>query len=73
LGKSVIRLGSVTNSIKIKKLLSKNGIRCEVVKVGLRDGDSGCSYGIAFNNEKYFDVVLFLKNWGVEYTLVNTA
>ena len=67
---SIIRLGSVTNSIKVKRMLLREGIKAETVKVSVGIGDNGCSYGVSFSSEKLFDVVHILKRADIEYSLV---
>ena len=70
MGQSVIVLGSVTDGLKVRKALRRNGINAEVIRVSGRSNDSGCSYGIKFRSEFLYDVVRILKHEGIDYSLL---
>ena len=67
---TIIKLGSVTNSIKVKRMLMREGIKAETVKVGVGKGDNGCSYGVLFSSDKLLDVDRLQKTTDIEYSLV---
>ena len=70
MGNSVIELGSLTISLKVKKILKRSGINSEVIRVG-RGGDNGCSYGIRFRSQFLYDAIHLLKMAGIKYSLYN--
>lgn len=71
MGKNTIRLGSVTYAIKVRKLLAKELIKCDLIKMKDPKENGGCSYGISFRSDKLLDVIALLKQNGISYSLVN--
>ena len=63
---SIITVTTVTLALKAKKILAKEGIRSNVVKV--ESAQNGCLYGIEFPTQYFYDVVSILRNNYIEYT-----
>lgn len=63
---NIISISTLTLALKAKKILAREGIRVTVVKVD--SGEKGCTYGIEFNEQSFYDVVSILRNSGIEYT-----
>ena len=66
---SVLATGSMTATVKIKKLLQREGINVEVVKLDPKKSKDGCAYGIEINNDDLLVGVNLLKKNGVLYHL----
>ena len=66
---SVLATGSMTATVKIKKLLQREGINVEVIKLDPSSTGGGCAYGIEINNEDLLVGVNVLKKNGVLYHL----
>ena len=67
--KTVLILGSMTYSIKAKKILLKNNLSCEIIKINFSAKSTGCSYGIKINSDEFYDVAMRLNLEGIEYTV----
>ena len=66
---SVLATGSITATVKIKKLLQREGISVEVVKLDPGKNKDGCAYGIEIENDDLLIGVNILKKNGVLYHL----
>ena len=44
-----IALGSMTLAMKAQRILSRNAIRADVVKISSEESSKGCVYGIEFS------------------------
>ncbi|MBR5241693.1 MAG: DUF3343 domain-containing protein [Clostridia bacterium] len=66
---SVLATGSMTATVKIKKLLQREGINVDVVKLDPMKSRDGCAYGIEIKNDDLLVGVNILKKNGVLYHL----
>ena len=66
---TTVTVGSVTYAIKVKRILQKMRIWCELVKVESKNAGSGCEYGVSFPSSELYSVVSELKARGISYTL----
>ena len=63
-------LGSVTKASKVKRLLSSEGIKAEIIKS--TDKTSGeCIHGIKIGVGDMYNAALILRKHGVGYTVEN--
>ena len=67
MSKTILKFGSVTYAMKARKILQRSKIACEIIKLNVDDGKSGCSYGIKFGSDKLYEVVMSLKNNEIDY------
>ena len=66
----IVTVGSVTYAIKLRRLLSRSGIRSKLVKVDNK-AELGCTHGIEINGYDFYAVVEILKNNGFDYRIYN--
>lgn len=66
---SLLATGSMTATVKIKKLLQREGINIDVVKLDPSKSKDGCAYGIEIGNDDLLMGVNILKKNGVLYHL----
>ena len=64
---SVLATGSMTATVKIKKLLQREGITVEVIKLDPRSSKEGCAYGIEIKEDDLLVCVNILKKNGILY------
>lgn len=64
-----IVMNSITNAIKARKLLSREGIWSRLVKLDVKN--SGCNNGIAFDESYFYSVVKVLRENEIAYSLYN--
>ncbi len=63
----VFSIGTLNESIKIKKILAKERIFVAVVKLEERRTRNGCSYGIEFAEKDVYSVVHILTTRNISY------
>ena len=68
MNKTIITVGSVTYAIKLRKLLAREGIESELVKISANDF-GGCTHGVKINKANYFNAVGILREKGIEYSV----
>ena len=66
---TILAIGSITQSIKARKLLTRVGIRSELIKVDDLKNQSGCIYGIRFLSPLFYSVISELKNNDIDYSV----
>ena len=66
MNKTTITLSSVTYAIKMQKLLNREGIKSELVKVS-DEKNKGCTHGIKIDQNNLFSAVNLLRQRGIEY------
>ena len=59
----MILVGSVSYAMKAKRLLSRNGIRVNIVKDS--ENKAGCSYGLSFDERDRFRIAAILAEAGI--------
>ena len=64
-----ITVGSVTYAHKARRLLQRKEINSRLVKIDATRSKNGCTYGIEFDAEDFYNVVMELKNAGIVYYL----
>ena len=64
-----ITVGGVTYAIKLRKLLMRDGIESELIKISDARG-GGCTHGVRINGTDLFRVVGIMREKGIEYSLV---
>ena len=72
LNKRTITFGSVTYAHKAKRLLAQVGISSRLVKLDAATSKTGCTHGIEFAAEDFYNVVLELKKAGINYHYITT-
>ncbi|MBO4283404.1 MAG: DUF3343 domain-containing protein [Clostridia bacterium] len=60
-------VGSISYAIKAKRLLAKEGIRADLIKV--TEHTSGCSYGLSFPARESYRVHAILSSAGIRIKL----
>ena len=65
----IITVGSVTATMKAKKILQRAKIQSKVVKSDLIDKYNGCSHGLEIPNNLLYDAARELIKEGIEYTV----
>ena len=69
MNRRTITVGSVTYAHKARRLLQRRGISSRLVKIDAARSKNGCTYGIEFAESDFYNVVLELKNAGIQYYL----
>ena len=67
----IITFSSQTFAIKAKRLLERNGIRSDLLKINTEDMREGCTHGLRFLNSDYFNVIAILRNADIVYSVYN--
>ena len=66
---AVVTVGSVTQAIKARKLLAREGIMSKLVKTDAGQRARGCAYGVEFSSKELFGVADVLRSNGIHYEL----
>ncbi len=66
---TTITVGSVTNAIKVKKILQRMKIQSRLIKVDTSEARDGCTHGIEFPTEFFYTVVNELIKENIKYNL----
>jgi hypothetical protein len=69
LKKTVLNIGSATLTMKIRRILSREGIEYEIVKTSPEKGANGCSHGIEISSEDMYTAARLLRDAGISYTV----
>jgi hypothetical protein len=72
LKKIILTVGTVTQAIKAKKLLTSIGISAELIKVDASLSEMGCNFGIKIPYNRFYDSVGELKERKIHYAVYNT-
>lgn len=64
-----VTVGAVTYAIKLKKLLSREGIQSKLVKVEDVKGGLGCIHGVQLKQNDFLRAVIIMKKNNIEYTV----
>ena len=70
MSKNIILFQSVTYAIKVKKLLSKYGIKSVLVKTDGNDMMIGCTHGIEVCGRDYLDTIRILRENLINYKVL---
>ena len=68
---TTITVSSQTNAIKAKRILERNGIRSDLVKIDASKSDAGCTHGLRILNSDYFSAISILRNAELVYSVYN--
>lgn len=68
-----VTVGSVTYAIKLKRLLMKEGIRADLVKVDNTDRNSGCSHGVRISERDFLSAVVILRESSIQYSILGQS
>ncbi len=66
-----VTVSSVTYAIKAKKLLQRAKIQSKLVKLDADKNEHGCSYGVEFPSDAFYDAVMELKKHEIPYHVLN--
>ncbi len=66
---TIITLGSITYAMKARRLLSRIGIKCEVIKFDKVSGEFDCTYGIKIPTKDFYNAVIILRNNSIKYSV----
>lgn len=65
--RSIVTVTTVTIGMKGKKALARRGIKSSLVKIDFSKNQTGCQYGLEFNENDFYDVVSILRENGIQY------
>lgn len=69
MNRRTITVGSVTYAHKARRLLQRKGINSRLVKIDSARSKNGCTHGIELAEKDFYNVIMELKNAGIEYTV----
>jgi len=64
-------VGTVTQALKCRKLLSKSSIQSKLIKIDSSNEKSGCTYGIEISKANFYSAVIILRQNRIDYSLYN--
>ncbi len=64
---TIVTVGAVTYAIKLQKLLLRNGIRTQIIKVGSPEDNTGCTHGVEIKDENWLDAVFVMRENEISY------
>ncbi len=64
-----VTVGGVTYALKLKKLLSRAGIRSKLVKVDNTEESLGCSHGLELYEADFYCAVMIMKENRFAYSV----
>ena len=62
--KDLIKLSSVTEAIKARDMLAKNGIKAVVTRIPAQKSGDGCGYGLDIKNRRDEAMELIKEKYG---------
>ena len=68
MNKIIVTLGSVTYAIKLRKLLAREDIESELVKVNTKE-TNGCTHGVKIDQKDLLRAVVIMREKGFEYSV----
>ncbi len=69
----IVSVGSVTYAIKLRRLLSRAGIRSKLVKVEGKDIQSGCQHAVSIRYEDFYNAVVIMREKNIPYSVYNAG
>ena len=72
MNKTTITVGGVTYAIKLRKILGREGIESELVKVSDKKSN-GCTHGVKIDQKDFFSAVGILREKGIDYGVIDEA
>lgn len=67
MGKMIFSIGTLSECIKVKRIMERRLIHVAIVKVEERKSKNGCAYGIEFFQKDLYSVVHILSNESIPY------
>ncbi len=67
MSKCIFTTGSVTYSLKAKRILAENSIPCSTMKISAKKNNRGCVYGIEFPCNQKANVIRLLSGTGIDF------
>ena len=67
MGKMVFSIGTLSECIKVKKMLERKNIQISIIKLEESKSKNGCAYGIAFSQTDLYSVVHILSTENIPY------
>ena len=64
----IVTVGTVTYAIKLRKLLTRAGIRSKLIKT---EEEYGCLYGVEIDNSDFYKTVVIMKENNISYSVKN--
>ena len=64
-----VTVGSVTYAIKLRKLLSREGIQSKLVKVEDVKGGLGCTHGVSLKTTDFLSAIVIMRENGINYSV----
>ena len=64
-----LTFSSVTSSLKVRRLLSRENIESKLVKVESNSESGGCVNGVEIGERDLYRAVLVLRENGIEYSV----
>ena len=68
----IVTVGSVTYAIKLRRLLSRSGIRSKLVKLENSNNQNGCTHGVELHYSDFYHAVTIMKANSIDYTVYNS-
>ena len=69
MNKTTIIVGSVTQAIKLRKLLLKVGIGSRTIKVDNTENGKGCSHGVEILSDDFLKAVVIMRENNINYSV----
>ncbi len=67
-----LTFSSVTYSLKVRRLLSREKIESKLVKVESNSESGGCLNGIEIAQSEFYRAVIILRKNGIEYSVYDS-
>lgn len=65
-----VRVGSFTYAMKLKRLLSRSGIRSRLVKTVDVNNTAGCVHGLEISRADFLSSVMIMRESGIDYSII---
>lgn len=65
----IVTVGAVTYAMKVRRLLSSQGIRSKLVKVDKSSTKYGCTHGLEMKREDFYRAVMIMRSNDIEYSV----
>ena len=65
--KGLLTVKTVTIGLKARKILRGCGIKSNLVKIDYTRSESGCQYGLEFDERDFYEVISALKKHEINY------
>ena len=66
---TIVTVGSVTYAIKLRKLLSREGIQSKLIKVEDARGRLGCTHGVELKKTDFLSAVVIMRENDISYSI----